>query len=238
MINIKTTILFAATLVGLSSCKKDDECLDVKEQVITTNKTAFHRDSFLTLQVPPQQGLENADYSWTLPNGSRKSGYQITLDYLSAEDEGEYLLEIGKNGCSVFSTSYFLDVQMPPIGCSLDSNRLQITSSNGFTFTNVSYDETTERLNAYNATASFYLDFDSSINGKPKEGIYLLTPGSGSTYSVYGSLNFGFSQWFFSSGYLFVYNNNNKLTVKCCSQPFRNSTSGTETTASLWLSEP
>lgn len=237
MLNFKTTILIATALAGLSSCEKE-ECIDVEERTITTNKTAFYRDSFLTLQVPPQQGLENVDYSWTLPDGSTANGYQIDLGYIKPEDEGVYLLEIGKSGCSVFSTSYNLDIQMPPVGCSLDSNRLQITSSNGFTFTNVTFDASTKRLEAYNSSASFYLDFDSSINGKPKEGIYSLTPGSSSIYSVYGSLNYGFSQWFFPSGFLNVYNNNNKLTVKCCSQPFRNSSSGTETTASLWISEP
>jgi hypothetical protein len=237
MINFKTIILVAATLLGLSSCEKE-ECLDVEERTITTNKTAFYNDSLLTIQVPPQQGLENADYSWTLPDGSTSNGYQIDLGYVTPEDEGEYRLEIGKSGCSVFTTSYTLDVQMPPLGCSLDSNRLQITSSNGFTFTNVFYDASIKRLEAYNSSASFYLDFNSSIDGKPKEGIYSLTPGSSSIYSVYGVLNFGFSQWFFPSGFLNVYNNNNKLTVKCCSQPFRNSGSGTETTASLWISEP
>jgi hypothetical protein len=237
MINFKTTILVAAALLGLSSCEKE-ECLDVEERTISTNKTAFYNDSQLTIQVPPQQGLENADYSWTLPDGSTANGYQIDLGYVTPEDEGEYTLEIGKSGCSVFTTSYTLDVQMPPVGCSLDSNRLQITSSNGFTFTNVSYDASIKRLEAYNSSASFYLDFNSSIDGKPTEGIYSLTPGSSSIYSVYGVLNFGFSQWFFPSGFLNVYNNNNKLTVKCCSQPFRNSGSGTETTASLWISEP
>ena len=237
MINFKTTILVTAILLGLSSCDKE-ECLDVEERTISTNKTAFYNDSLLTIQVPPQQGLENADYSWTLPDGSTANGYQIDLGYVTPEDEGEYTLEIGASGCSVFTTSYTLDVQMPPVGCSLDSNRLQITSSNGFTFTNVSYDASIKRLEAYNSSASFYLDFNSSIDGKPKEGIYSLTPGSSSIYSVYGVLNFGFSQWFFPSGFLNVYNNNNKLTVKCCSQPFRNSGSGTETTASLWISEP
>ena len=236
MINFKTTILIAA-IATLSSCEKE-ECIDVEERTITTNKTAFYNDSLLTIQVPPQQGLENADYSWILPDGSTYNGYQIDLGYVTPEDEGEYTLEIGKSGCSVFTTSYTLDVQMPPVGCSLDSNRLQITSSNGFTFTNVSYDASIKRLEAYNSSASFYLDFNSSIDGKPKEGIYSLTPGSSSIYSVYGVLNFGFSQWFFPSGFLNVYNNNNKLTVKCCSQPFRNSGSGTETTASLWISEP
>ena len=188
--------------------------------------------------MPLQSGLTESDYSWLRPDGNRISGNVLRfIDNLNISDEGTYELTIGKEGCGVWTTSIDVDIQMPPLPCTPDSNALRITSSNTFNFSSVSYDPDDHVLLATSATSTLSIRFSSSLSSKPQEGIYFLGSSGFSTY-VYVTLNSGFSQWFFNEGIVYVYNNNNKLTVKCCSQPFRNSSSGFESTASMWISEP
>ena len=238
---MKTNLLVIVGLILLSSlfqsCKKDD-CLDIDPVEITANKPAYYRDSFFVLSVPLQNGLTESDYSWLTPDGNRISGNVLRfIDNLNISDEGIYELTIGQEGCGVWTTSIDVDIQMPPLPCAPDSNVLRITSSNTFTFNSVSYDPNYYILEATSPTSTLSIRFSSSLSSKPQEGIYFLGSSGFSTY-VYVTLSSGFSQWFFNEGILYVYNNNNKLTVKCCSQPFRNSSSGFESTASMWISEP
>lgn len=238
---MKTNLFVIVGLILLTSlfhsCKKDD-CLDIEPVEITANKPAYYRDSFFVLSVPLQSGLTESDYSWLTPEGDRISGNELRfIDPLNISDEGTYELTIGQEGCGVWTTSIDIDLQMPPLPCVPDSNVLRITSSNTFTFSNVTYDPIYHILDASNLNATLSISFSSSLSSKPAEGIYFLGSAGYSSY-VYVRLNTGFSQWFFNEGIVYVYNNNNKLTVKCCSQPFRNSSSGIESTASMWISEP
>ena len=230
------TSLCISLFLCLQSCKKED-CAEIAPVEIKQNKTAFHRDSFFTLEVPIQAGLFGNDYEWKRPNGQTNKGIALNFDYLTPSDEGSYVLTIGKDGCSKYEAEYYLDIQTPPVTCNVDSNKLQITSSNSFSFNYVSYDSFDNSLEASNANATLRIRFYTFLDEKPEDGIYNLSSSSGES-NVYVTLSSGFSQWFFTEGLLYVYVRNNKLTVKSCLEPFRESNSGFETTASFWVSEP
>lgn len=222
--------------LGLQSCKKED-CAEIAPVEIKPNKTAFHRDSLFTLQVPLQAGLLGNDYKWEKPNGSTSTGISLNFSYLEPQDEGLYLLTIGKEDCSKLQVEYVLDIQTPPVTCNVDSNKLQITSSSNFSFNYVSYDSFDNSLEATNGNATLRIRFNTFNDEKPKDGIYNLSS-LGGERDVYVTLSSGFSQWFFPEGSLYVYVRDNKLTVKSCVEMFRESNSGFETTASFWVSEP
>lgn len=233
--SIITVFISCYSLFNFISCKKI-ECVEVVPVDVVANKIPFHRDSFFTLEVPLQAGLSEEDYSWLRPNKSRITGSKLNIEYLTPEDEGLYVLTIGKQGCSVETEEYNLGFSFPPLGCSLDSNKLSITGSTTITFTNIDYDVNSSTLSAENGFASLWFEFDSDLTSKPKEGIYFFGNANNST-SVYGRLNYGSNQWLFRDGTLQVFNRNNKLSIKCCAQPILETQNGFETTAKLWITE-
>jgi hypothetical protein len=225
-----------AIMLGLNSCKKED-CIIVEQVDIVANKTPYYGDSTFTLQVPVQPGLTSSEYSWSKPDGSSENGNVLTFSRLTQFEEGEYILTIGKSGCGIERSYYNLDIQIPTtLPCELDTNVMSFSGSTSFTFTSVTYNSSFGGLDAGNSFANLSLNFASSIEGRPREGLYFISNGN-EEQDVSVSLNYGFSNWVFRGGNLYVANENNKLTIKGCNLPVDETQSNFETTAKLLLSE-
>ena len=225
-----------ALVLALNSCKKE-ECIIVEPVEIVANKTPYYGDSTFTLQVPLQPGLTSSQYTWSKPDGSSEIGNVITFSKLTQYDEGEYVLTIGKSGCGIERAYYNLDIQVPTtLPCALDTNVMSFSGSTSFTFTSVLYNSNFGDLDAGNSFANLTFNFASSIEGRPREGLYYISNGN-EEQDVSVSLTYGFSNWVFRGGNLYISNENDKLTIKGCNLPVDETQSNFETTAKLLLSE-
>ena len=237
MRNISFFLSIGLSLIfALNSCKKE-ECILVEPVEVVANKTPYYGDSTFTLQVPLQPGLTNSQYTWSKPDGSSENGNVLTFSKLSQYDEGEYILTIGKSGCGIERSYYNLDIQVPStLPCALDTNVLSFIGSSSFTFTSVFYNSSFGNFNAANSFANLSLNFASSIEGRPREGLYYISNGN-EEQDVSVSLTYGFSNWVFRGGNLYISNENDKLTIKGCNLPVDETQLNFETTANILLSE-
>lgn len=76
--------------------------------------------------LEPSSIDNDADYSWILPDGSRSTGTELTLNSIDVRSSGRYIVNASKGSCLGVADTLLLEVLSPP--------RLEVTGSNPLNF--------------------------------------------------------------------------------------------------------